>query len=177
MIQEKIDRLQINSDLKTRLLEFSLQPNLNYWIKNSYGPNRRWCNLNNVNLPLSKDVKEFAEFCFKEIFDVKVIEETSFGNFLGVNGPGAFVHSHVDRLGPNGEWHVRLNFLLQKPIEGGMPLIDSRELSIKENHCWVNFASKYTHSSTPVKGNISRVVLSLGSFIEQNHIKFLLSSN
>ncbi|NBP00410.1 MAG: hypothetical protein EBU90_09855 [Proteobacteria bacterium] len=171
MITDKTNKLKVPDRLREDLLDFALTPNLSYWVKNPYGPNRRCCFLNRLNLPLTTDVKTFAEYCFKEVFNTTVAEEVEFGNFLGFNSEGAFVHRHRDRQGPNGEYHVRLNFLIQKPEGGGMPIINESPLIVNEGQCWINWASKNYHSSTPVEGCRPRIVLSLGSYIDLAIIK------
>jgi len=170
MTTDKTQQLQVPKLLKESLVDFALATGIQYFKSNSYGTGRRFCNLNLLDIHLTDQVKKFADSCFKEIFNVVVIEEPSFGNFLGVNNTGAYVHEHKDGKGPNNEWHVRLNFLIQKPLGGGMPVINGNTLSLNENDCWINLASQWYHSSTPVEGNRSRIVLSLGSFVDQSSV-------
>ena len=160
--------LTVPVTLSQQLLDFALVSGIDYFRANPAGPKRRLCNLNLHDLELSQHVRVFAEHCFMEVFGVEVIPEPNFGNFLGVNETDAFVQEHMDSVGPNGECHTRLNFLIQKPYTGGMPVVDNNILDIEEGQCWINLASQWKHSSTPVGGSKPRVVLSLGSYVSQN---------
>lgn len=103
--------------------------------------------------------------------------EPLFGNFIGVNIEGANVHLHTD---PgkiiNGTFHnhVRINFLLSKPIQGGLPVIDNTIIDIDEGDAWINVADKWQHQSTPVIGGKPRIVLSLGSLVPEQIVKSFL---
>jgi hypothetical protein len=56
--------------------------------------------------------------------------------------------------------------MIQKPIIGGDVVINSTTHAIGEGESWINFASKWQHSSTPVIGDRSRIVLSMGNYVE-----------
>ena len=169
--------LVVPEALNSQLLDFALITGIKYFRANPAGPNRRLCNLNLHDLKLSQQVRVFAEQCFNKVFGVQVISEPNFGNFLGVNETGAFVQEHQDSVGPEGECHTRLNFLIQKPDNGGMPIINNSVLIVKEGQCWINLASSWKHSSTPVVGNKPRVILSLGSYVPQSIASIAVSNS
>jgi len=119
--------------------------------------------------------RRFASQCVidtdfvKEAFAVygitSLFREPMFGNFIGNNYlDGAFVHLHKDPA-PPGYHHVRCNFALQMPTEGGNPLLDGKEVEVKQGDMWICFASIEEHSTTPVKGG-ERLVLSCGALVE-----------
>jgi hypothetical protein len=156
--------LIIDKELKIKILDFVNNSDEKFWTINSAGKNRKFCQLNNFDLDLTKEIKEFSEKTYKVLGIDNFIEEHLFGNFIGVQTEGAFVHSHTDPNLNNLE-HIRINFMISKPINGGIPIINNKELNIEENQSWFNWASKYYHCSTPVKGNKKRIVLSLGSYL------------
>lgn len=161
--------LSIESGLSNLIVEFA-NTELKLFNLNTAGQGRRFCNLNKVNHELKNLVSEFADSCFAQL-DMNPYEtEHLYGNFIGVNTTGAYVQPHTDPR-KNGKYHVRLNFLIQKPLSGGMPVINDVEYKINEGECWINLASEWKHGSTPVVGNTPRIVLSLGKYIEQNKIK------
>ena len=161
--------IQIPPDLKSLVVSFATVKGLKFFRKNTGGEHRRLCNLNDYpDLPVSKRVKAFAEHCYSQ-FDIPIINEPVFGNFIGVGTDGSFVQEHRDR-GVDGLNHIRLNFLLSKPMAGGMPIIDGVEYSIEEDQCWFNFANLYRHGSTPIQGSKHRIVLSLGCLVSQNDL-------
>ena len=65
---------------------------------------------------------------------------------------------------------IRINFLVSKPHQGGNPVIENKEYNIMEDNAWLNLASRWVHSSTPVVGNKPRVVLSLGAFVSPEEL-------
>jgi len=163
--------LSVDSGLSDQIVKFA-NNELKLFSINPAGLGRRFCNLNKVNHKLSPIVSEFADECFKSIGVSSFQTEHLYGNFIGVNTSGAFVHPHIDpRI--NDKCHVRLNFLIQKPVSGGMPVIDGIEYKIEEGECWINLASEWKHSSTPVCGDRARIVLSLGKYIQRSLLKEL----
>jgi len=153
--------------LKKKLIDFSENTGLSFFKSNPAGNNRRFCNLNNVDLELSKEIKIFSKQCYNSLGINEVIEEHLFGNFIGINTEGGFVHEHKDPVDSNGRWHVRLNFMLQKPLDGGDVIINGTKIYLNEDDSWLNFASIQLHGSTPVKGIKNRIVLSLGNYIDE----------
>ena len=94
-------------------------------------------------------------------------EEPLDGTFIGVNQENAFVHKHKDKA-EETKCHLRLNFMIQKPTGGGMPIVDGKQIDVEEGECWINLASLWEHSSTPVVGIKERIVLSIGTLVSLN---------
>jgi hypothetical protein len=161
--------VQIPRELANRVIEFATNTtNIQTRFKrNGYDENRRrFCNLNSFpELTLTQDVKQFAKIAYEQIGVSEFVEEHMFGNFVGVNSHGGNVHQHTDPRHDNGYYHIRFNFLLQKPIIGGNPIINGIEYQLTEGQSWINYASEWMHGSTPVDGNRERIVLSLGAYI------------
>lgn len=98
------------------------------------------------------------------------LEEPMFQNFTGNHYlDGAFVHEHID-IAPNGYVHTRCNLMIQKPQEGGNPVIDGEEFNVQNGDLWICLASLEKHCSTPIKGN-ERFIFSFGSLIPYTKIK------
>ena len=158
--------LTIPDELKSEIVDFTLYSGLTFFKVNPAGNNRRFCNLNLYDITLTNKIKEFSVICYNCLGIEKVNDEHIYGNFIGVNSVGGFVHEHSDSEDHFGRWHVRLNFMIQKPLEGGDVVIDGVKFLLNEGDSWLNFASKWSHGSTPVKGDRNRIVLSLGNYID-----------
>ena len=118
-------------------------------------------------------MQSYSDSLFEELKMIDTKPEPMFGNFIGVNLENGFVHKHKDSRANNGFYHVRINFLVQKPISGGMPVIEEQLYLVEENQSWLNLASEWVHSSTPVVGDKERIVLSLGKYVNPKEINIL----
>lgn len=167
-------KLTIPENLQAEIIDFALISGTGFFKSNSVNGTRRFCNVNLYNVPLQEKIREFSRKSYRNMGITEITEEHLFGNFIGVNLEHGFVHQHKDPRGKNNEVHVRLNFMLQKPVQGGDPIINGNVLSVHEGESWINFASEWTHSSTPVKGSRERVVLSLGNYIAEDNAFSLL---
>jgi hypothetical protein len=165
----------IDDDIKQQIISFALKDGLNFFLNNSHKNenNRRFCNLNKTNNILKNILQSYSDSLFKKLGMIDAKPEPMFGNFIGVNLENGFVHEHKDSRANNGFYHVRINFLVQKPISGGMPVIEKQIYLVEENQSWLNLASEWVHSSTPVVGDKERIVLSLGKYVNPKDINIL----
>ena len=73
---------------------------------------------------------------------------------------------HKDPNVSEGKMHTRFNVMISKPEEGGFPIIRMADketvIEVKENEPWVCLAGLYEHSTTEIKGNKPRIMLSFG---------------
>lgn len=100
-----------------------------------------------------------AEFGF-----IDTQPEPMFLNFVGEHFlDGAHTHHHQD-VAPDGFVHVRANWMLEKPAQGGDPILGNEVVSIQPGDLWVCFASEEEHASTPIYGGIRRIC-SFGALI------------
>jgi hypothetical protein len=164
--------LVVDSTVKKLVIDFVNNSKSNFWINNTAGNtfNRKYCTLNKHDLPISKIIRDYSKLVFLELNISQQIEEERFGNLIGCNAEGGFVHPHTDQPSSKGWQHVRINFLISKPYQGGNPVIENKEYNIMEDNAWFNLASKWVHSSTPVVGDKARVVLSLGAFVSSEEL-------
>jgi hypothetical protein len=156
--------LTIDEDLRQRVIDF-VYSEQSYFTDNPAGYGRTSCLLNTIDHPLSEEIRLFSKKCYESLGIFEYEDEPKFGNLIGVNKEGAFVHSHVDR-GVDDKCHVRLNFLIQKPAAGGMPIINGVEYTVEQGGCWKNLASAWWHESSRVVGSKERIVLSLGALVK-----------
>jgi hypothetical protein len=161
--------LTIDETLRQKIINFAYNQ-VSYFSSNGAGLGRRLCIISKTNLSLADEIKVFSKQCYNALGITEFDEEPLFGDFIGFNKEGAFVHEHTDP-GQKTKMHVRLNFLIQKPESGGMPLINGIEYDIKEGYSWKNIASAWEHGSTPVVGSKERIVLSLGALIEEEVVR------
>jgi hypothetical protein len=165
--------LSIDFSLSNSITDFALRNHLDRNLFTFNGNARQFCILNQVQTPVSGDAINFRLTCYKQLGISLFEEEPMFGIFLGVNNETGFVHEHKDPS-KEGSYHTRLNFLLSKPHKGGMPIINHKEFEVEEGECWLNLASEWMHSSTPVVGPKPRIVLSLGALVRKEHMDLIL---
>ena len=161
--------LTVNESLRQKIVDFAYNQE-SYFSRNSAGEGRRLCVINRTTLPLAKEIELFSKQCYNALGIDHFEDEPMFGNFIGFNQEGAFVHMHTDP-GKDGKSHVRLNFLIQKPESGGMPVINGVVYNVEQSFCWKNIASSWHHGSTPVVGRRERIVLSLGALINKSVVE------
>ena len=167
--------LTIDKDLRQRVIDF-VYSEQSYFIDNSVGYGRTACPLNNIDHPLSEEIRLFSKKCYESLGIFEYEDEPKFGHIIGVNKEGAFVHRHTDPA-VDGKCHVRLNFLIQKPEGGGMPIINGVEYTIEQGGCWKNIASAWWHESSRVVGDKERIVLSLGALVNDTIVSKQLLTN
>ena len=163
---------RINDTLRTEIINFVYNSDSCYWIKNNTGNtfNRKFCKISQLDLPISLSINNLNTEVYTALGITNFKYEHIFGNFIGVNAHGGNVHPHTDTKNNDGWFHVRINFLIQKPFYGGMPIINNIEYSINETESWLNLASEWLHSSTIVGGEKERIILSLGAYVDPIHI-------
>ena len=165
--------LRMSANDREMILSFASDNYKNTMLFKPNGQGRQYCTLNKFDIDASKLARNLNKHFFDMLGFTNTLEEPMFGNFIGVNGHGGSVHEHIDKGDIiNGVMyeHIRINFLISKPFFGGMPIIDKKITEIQENESWINIASRWRHSSTPVEGNKLRVVLSLGALVETKQI-------
>lgn len=156
--------LTIDEDLRQRVIDF-VYSEPSYFSDNPAGYGRTSCSLTDIDHKLSEEIRLFSKKCYESLGIFEYEDEPKFGNLIGVNKEGAFIHSHIDS-GVGDKCHVRLNFLIQKPAAGGMPILNGVEYTIEQGGCWKNIASAWWHSSSRVVGDKERIVLSLGALVK-----------
>lgn len=168
--------LKLEDNESTSILSFAILNYLNkeFFKQNPAGKNRHFCILNQTSTPVSRISKFLRKKIFHEFGIIDFQEEPMFGIFLGVINEGGFVQKHIDPIFEEF-YHLRINFLLSKPIEGGVPIIKDNPINVEEGESWLNLASEWPHECTPVIGPKHRVVLSLGGLVEKNYLNSILS--
>jgi hypothetical protein len=177
------------------IIDFTL--NKNNW-KHFQKPNHQGfvlgiVNLNNIDKELDK-----AGFPYLELFelekqvvksyglDVNDIQKcTDNGIFLSYSEKGHIVRSHKDRpltwysenkrdfkdiINKRDIETIRFNILLQKPESGGDPIINEDKIMVDELETWVCPASRYYHTTTEVKGDKPRIMISFGYYLNSKQI-------
>jgi len=170
--------VKIPESLRNDIIDFSLdERNEIYFIVNKANTNlplRKYCVTDKYpDLKITQEIQEFSRWAYRQIGVEDFIMEHKYGNFIGINFSGGFVHEHKDPRNEKGFIHTRFNFLLQKPEQGGNPVIDGKEYVMEETQAWINLASEWMHGSTEVSGNRARIVLSLGAYIHPGMIQFI----
>lgn len=109
---------------------------------------------------------EFRDEAFEQ-FGLKNVEtEPMYQNFIGNHFlEGAYTHLHRDKA-PEGKCHVRVNWMIKKPPQGGNPVLANRVYPVNEGDLWICFASEEFHASTPIFGG-ERVICSFGGLVDR----------
>lgn len=160
--------LRVTSFEKEEIINFA---KANYLNKDLFSPNghgRQFCMVLEKDVSIKNLVLNIRDRFMTELGITEWQEEPMFGIFIGVNTEGGAVHEHTDTA-PNTHFHLRLNVMLQKPVSGGNPIMNQKEISIEEDETWINIADYWKHASTPVIGNKERIVMSIGSFVPKTN--------
>lgn len=80
------------------------------------------------------------------------------------------IQRHTDPRDSNGWLHMRVNYMLQKPTDGGEPVINRKILPVKQGQSWNCWASEHVHFALPVKQDPFRISLSLGFYVAPEHV-------
>ena len=131
-------------------------------VPNRAGPNRKFNRLDNIG-----DLPELISTIRQRIIaneDIKVVAEApQNGDWLGMQGEGAFVEPHRDYNGTSYYFYTRrYNLLLSLPESGGQPIYANEVIPVKERTLWRCDAGLVTHSSVPNVGTNRRINLSFG---------------
>jgi len=165
--------LLLNDNIKNELTNFVINNFNNQLFFRHNGNARRFCILNQISTPITNLLINYRKQVYNDFGVSSFEEEPIFGIFLGVNTETGFVHEHTDPT-KYGFYHTRINFLVSKPIEGGIPVINNEEFIIDEGESWINLASEWKHKSTPVVGEKPRIVLSLGALVQKTQLDPIL---
>ena len=127
--------------------------------------------INKKSFPLHKELKTIDQYILKSFGYKKntpICKKD--GWFLSYSKEGHIVHTHKDKNPDNENYIIRFNVIISKPEVGGNPIIDSNEIEVKENEVWVCKAGEDFHSTTEVKGQSPRVMISFGHYINKELI-------
>jgi hypothetical protein len=173
MYDSQILNFTLPENERKKIENFALlnQKNREIFYGNGEEGNRQYCNV----LEKEKNIDEkIVNLCLKIQKDIcnklnlnEFKQDESYGIFLGVNNPGAFIPKHKD----NSEWkfkHLRINCMISKPTSGGIPHINDVPLDVDESQFWFIVVDEQEHSSSVVLGKKDRIVLSCGIFITEN---------
>lgn len=104
-----------------------------------------------------------------DLLELGGLEEDHYkGSFLTYIAPGGKVHEHVDAkltIAQEEFLILRCNVLFKRPVEGGLPVICSRELNVPDRGMWAFYPTELAHSATEVCGPVSRGSLSFGFLV------------
>jgi len=152
----------VDNETKGQILNW-INENIESFRENEKGPSRKFRVLS------EKDkLYDVVHNIKSKIIDTEQIRnwkpEPSFGDYIGINYQGAFIHQHVD-INEGKLIHTRWNLILSYPNEGGHSIYDGKINVLEENMIWKCEAGKYQHGSVKVIGDKPRITLSLGFLI------------
>jgi len=81
-------------------------------------------------------------------------------------GENDTVFEHLDP-----QWYppyetLHCNLMLQKPLKGGKPIINKKNINVNERDLWCYYVSKVPHASSKVRGNKARLMYVFGFCID-----------
>ena len=128
---------------------------------------------NRVTTRYSKDFS-FPEVAYK--IQRRIIDQLKFKDFklpkyhhgivASYAGENDAIHKHRDP-----QWYppyetLHCNLMLQKPIEGGKPIINKTDIDLNERDLWCYYVSKVPHGSSKVIGTRPRLMYVFGFCVE-----------
>ena len=126
--------------------------------------------VNKKTFPIYKELKEINQYILKELGYKKNTPICKHdGWFLSYSEKGHIVHTHKDKNPDDDHYIVRFNVIISKPETGGNPIINDKVIEVKENEVWVCKAGEDFHSTTEVKGDYPRVMISFGHYIKKEY--------
>jgi hypothetical protein len=138
---------------------------LNDWAnvnKNRFTPNgfgRQFGIFSNIGYP--KAALAIRKRIIEQFSLGSAIQEPMFKDYCGYITEGGAIHKHSD---PNqGDLiHTRFNVLISKPVSGGIPVQNDKEIVVEEGDVWRCDAGIVKHWCTEVVGGKPRIVCSFG---------------
>lgn len=139
-------------------------------------PNRKFLMLlGELNPPkLFPDIK-------KRILNIENIKENyiddvfshgdQFGDYIGFISKGGKIHHHYDKV-PIKYKLVRFNLFLSVPEKGGFPIYNGVTIPVKVGDYVKCNSSQEYHECEMVEGDIPRIVISYGIFLEKHNFKY-----
>jgi len=146
------------------------------WAKNTHsqfranGVGRAFGNLSRLSAPHYESIKSRI---LTHYTIVDWLLEPMFEDYCGFNQPNAFVHLHSD---PNihGRIHTRINVVVSRPNRGGDIHYNNNTYCLPQaGESWLCVAGKYMHGTTPVVGDIPRIVWSFGFLLQPDDVNRL----
>jgi len=172
----------VSEDLKTKLIDFYNKSSLP-WNERGVQTHKYVINKNilfdKLDIPLADEVHDFSNSLFTSLGFINTEVEPDFGDSLHVSENEGFCQIHIDTIDNNYKklHHLRLNFMLLKPEEGGMPIVDDKEYQIEEGEAWMILSSMWKHGHTLVSGNKPRLILSIGKLVDPTELKQFLQKH
>lgn len=157
------------------ILKF-ISTNEDFFEKNIISPNRKFLTLHKESNPpeIFFDIKKRIldkENITNDYIDDVFSHGDLYGDYIGFISDGGKIHSHKD-ITPHNYTLVRFNLFLSIPEKGGYPIYNGVTIPVKVgDYVRCNSSSEH-HECELVQGNIPRIVLSYGIFIEKKKINY-----
>jgi hypothetical protein len=150
-------------DTKLESVRNWVDTNFDLFYANENGENRWMYQVKDYET--YKYPEEFLDIKYElmDMFNIPLyaVQDTDVYDAIGIQNEGAFTHLHIDTN--NGDnVHFRLNVLASKPIGGGMPIIAEEIIEVEEGEPWICYSGIEWHSTTEVKGDKRRILLTYG---------------
>lgn len=134
-------------------------------------------NIDTISPALAKKIIDFGNQVFDDMGMNDRQKESYLDYSVFIVENGGYIHTHIDALPPEytNYIHVRMNFLLTKPITGGDPIIEGTRYDMDQDQSWINLASMWSHGCNDVVGDIPRITLTLGHYVRADQVKSFLN--
>jgi len=93
------------------------------------------------------------------------------GVVTGIGFENDYIRKHKDPIWYRGTNTVHFNFITQKPLSGGVTVIDNQEYDINSGDILIYNVSEYYHLVTKVIGKIPRILYVFGYSLNQEKLK------
>ena len=166
MNESIISKKQLNFFLKF------IDANKDLFTENGVSPNRKLLTLyRELNPPkLFFNIKK--KILIKENILTDYIDDSTYKDYIGYITNGGKIHLHNDPTIP-GYDHIRFNLFLSIPEKGGFPIYNGITIPVQVgDYVRCNSSVEY-HECEIVEGDIPRIVISYGIYLESNKTKHL----
>lgn len=148
--------------------------NENLFQKNAVSPNRKYLTLHNeLNPPslffeIKKRILDREKIIDNYIDDVYSCGDL-YGDYIGFISDGGKIHYHKDRT-PQKYELIRFNLFLSIPKKGGFPIYNKIIIPVNiGDYVRCNSSEEY-HECEMVEGDVPRIVLSYGIYLNKKII-------
>jgi hypothetical protein len=93
------------------------------------------------------------------------------GIVTGIGFENDYIEEHVDPIWVKNTQTIHFNIISQKPLNGGITIIENKKYDINSGDLLIYNVSKYKHFVTKVCGNIPRVLYVFGFCLTNQKIK------
>ncbi len=95
----------------------------------------------------------------------------------GIGFDGGDIFEHMDPIWFPNTYTIHCNIISQKPLKGGVTIIENKEYDINEGDLLIYNVSHLKHKVTSIEGNLPRILWVFGFSVNFNTLKKIFNNN